>query len=158
MRARAVGLSRCDAPRLARLKAQGDDRFVGLPVPLSRMFRHSCIYVRADAGIATPQDLRGRAVGAVQLDSTGAVFIKGMLAHEHGVRADEIRWVCGGLETPAQIKRPAAGHGSWRRAYAARGIGRFMPPAELCRAALQRHVVIARLRPAGGASSQFHSA
>jgi 4,5-dihydroxyphthalate decarboxylase len=106
-----VGSSRCDAPRLARLKAQGDDRFVGLPVPLSRMFRHSCIYVHADAGIATPQDLRGRAVGAVQLDSTGAVFIKGMLAHEHGVRADEIRWVCGGLETPAQIKRPAAGHG-----------------------------------------------
>jgi 4,5-dihydroxyphthalate decarboxylase len=96
----------------ARLKAEGDDRFVGLPVALSRMFRHSCIYVRAGAGIAKPEDLRGRSVGAAQLDSTGAIFIKGMLAHEYGVRADEMRWICGGLETPAQIDRPPCGHGN----------------------------------------------
>ena len=51
----------------ARLRAAGDQRFVGLPVALSRMFRHSCIYVRADAGIAKPQDLRGRRIGVAQL-------------------------------------------------------------------------------------------
>lgn len=94
-----------------RLKAEGDERFVGIPVALSRMFRHSCIYVRAGAGITRPEDLRGRNVGAAQLESTGAVFIKGMLAHEYGVMADDIRWVCGGLETPAPIKAPLYGHG-----------------------------------------------
>jgi 4,5-dihydroxyphthalate decarboxylase len=95
----------------ARLKAEGDNRFVGLPVALSRMFRHSCIYVRAGAGIRTPEDLRGRRVGAAQLDSTGAVFIKGMLAHDHGVTPDQVQWVVGGLEVPGQIDVPARGHG-----------------------------------------------
>ena len=77
----------------ARLKAEGDERFVGIPVALSRMFRHSCIYVRADAGITKPEDLHGRRVGAVQLDSTGLVFVKGMLAHDYGVTPDQVQWV-----------------------------------------------------------------
>ena len=96
----------------ARLKAEGDERFVGIPVALSRMFRHSCIYVRAGAGITKPEELRGRRVGAVQLDSTGAVFIKGMLTHDYGVTPDQVQWVVGGLETPAKIDVPARGHGA----------------------------------------------
>jgi 4,5-dihydroxyphthalate decarboxylase len=96
----------------ARLKAEGDKRFVGIPVALSRMFRHSCIYVRADAGIAKPEDLRGRRVGAAQLDSTGVIFVKGMLAHDYGVTPDKVQWVVGGLETPAHVNVPARGHGA----------------------------------------------
>jgi hypothetical protein len=42
------------------LKGRGDCPFVALPVPLSKIFRHSCIYVRRDAGIRTPQDLKGK--------------------------------------------------------------------------------------------------
>jgi len=96
----------------ARLKAEGDERFVGLPVALSRMFRHSCIYVRTDAGIATPADLRGRRVGAVRLDSTGIIFIKGMLTHDYGLAPDEVQWVLGGLEAPAHANAPQRGHGA----------------------------------------------
>ncbi|MGE5534552.1 MAG: ABC transporter substrate-binding protein [Acidobacteriota bacterium] len=95
----------------ARLKAERDERFVGIPVALSRMFRHSCIYLRADAGITKPQDLRGRRVGAVQLDSTGLIFIKGMLAHDYAVTPEQVRWVIGGLEKPAYVKAPERGHG-----------------------------------------------
>jgi 4,5-dihydroxyphthalate decarboxylase len=94
-----------------QLKAKGDSRFVGIPVALSRMFRHSCIYVRADAGIATAQDLIGRRVGVAQLDSTGLVFIKGMLSHDYGVKPDQLQWVLGGLEKPAVPKAPPGGHG-----------------------------------------------
>ncbi|HZP79489.1 MAG TPA: PhnD/SsuA/transferrin family substrate-binding protein [Pseudolabrys sp.] len=94
-----------------RLVAQGDQRFVGLPVALSRMFRHSCIYVRDGSGIRRPQDLKGRAVGAAQLDSTGLVFAKGMLTHEYNVLPTEIRWFVGGLETPADMSPPKSGHG-----------------------------------------------
>ena len=39
------------------LKGRGDCPFVAVPVALSKMFRHSCIYVRSGAGIHTPQDL-----------------------------------------------------------------------------------------------------
>ena len=96
------------------LKARGDCPFVAIPVMLSKMFRHSCIYVRAGAGIRTPADLKGRRVGATQFASTGVVFIKGMLQHEYGVAPSDMRWFIGGLDTPAH-KPPAmplvAGHG-----------------------------------------------
>lgn len=95
-----------------RLAAAGDRRFVGLPVGLSRMFRHSCLYVRAGAGIVRPEDLRSRRVGVAQLDSTGAVFIKGFLSDDHGVTPDDIQWVTGGLEKPARMDIPSQGHGA----------------------------------------------
>src|SRR5438874_1208270 len=81
------------------LKARGDCPFVAVPVALSKIFRHSCIYVRTDAGIRTPQDLRGKRVGTSQWSSTGLVFMRGMLQHDHGVRAQDIHWFMGGLNT-----------------------------------------------------------
>jgi 4,5-dihydroxyphthalate decarboxylase len=95
-----------------QLKAKGDTRFVGIPVALSRMFRHSCIYVRSSAGIHKPEDLIGRRIGAAQLDSTGVVFIKGMLSHDYGVTPDRVQWVVGGLESPARTKEAPTGHGA----------------------------------------------
>ena len=37
--------------------------FIAIPVFPSRFFRHSCIYVNADANIQTPKDLIGNASG-----------------------------------------------------------------------------------------------
>jgi 4,5-dihydroxyphthalate decarboxylase len=97
-----------------RLIARGDERFVGLPVALSRMFRHSSIYVRAGCGIRSPQDLRGRNVGAAQLGSTGAVFNKGMLTHEYGVVPADMQWFVGGMEKASPVSAPARAHGNVR--------------------------------------------
>jgi 4,5-dihydroxyphthalate decarboxylase len=36
------------------LRSEGDTRFTAIPVFPSRVFRHSAIYLRADAKIATP--------------------------------------------------------------------------------------------------------
>jgi 4,5-dihydroxyphthalate decarboxylase len=84
------------------LVGRGDCPFVAIPVALSKIFRHDCIYVRPDANIRTPQDLRGKRVGTTQYGSTGLVFIKGMLAHDHGVAPDDIHWFIGGLDAPTQ--------------------------------------------------------
>jgi 4,5-dihydroxyphthalate decarboxylase len=84
------------------LIGQGNCPFVAIPVALSKIFRHDCIYVRPGANIRTPQDLRGKRVGTTQYGSTGLVFIKGMLAHDHGVAPDDIHWFIGGLDTPTQ--------------------------------------------------------
>ena len=84
------------------LLGKGDCPFVAIPVALSKIFRHDCIYVRPDAGIGTPQDLRGKRVGTTQYGSTGLVFMKGMLAHDYGVAADDIHWFIGGLDAPTQ--------------------------------------------------------
>jgi 4,5-dihydroxyphthalate decarboxylase len=81
------------------LKGRGECRFVAIPVALSKIFRHSCIYVRKDAGIRTPQDLEGKRVGTSQYSSTGLVFLRGMLQHEYGVRPEDMHWFMGGLNT-----------------------------------------------------------
>src|SRR6476661_1142105 len=84
------------------LKARGECPYVAVPVALSKIFRHSCIYVRTDAGIRTPQELRGKRVGTTQLGSTATIFMNGMLRHEYGVTLEDIHWFIGGMTTPTQ--------------------------------------------------------
>jgi 4,5-dihydroxyphthalate decarboxylase len=84
------------------LKARGDCPFVAIPVALSKIFRHSCIYVRSDAGIRTARDLKGKRVGVTGLASTGLVFINGMLTHDYGVTPRDMHWFIGGLDEPAK--------------------------------------------------------
>jgi 4,5-dihydroxyphthalate decarboxylase len=82
------------------LVGRGTCPFVGLPVALSKTFRHSCIYVRTDAHIRAPHDLRDKRVGTTQLGSTGTIFMNGMLQHEYGVAMEDIHWFVGGLNVP----------------------------------------------------------
>ena len=63
---REFHVSELSASSYAALKARGDCPFVAVPVALSKIFRHSCIYVRKGAGIEKPEDLRGKRVGTSQ--------------------------------------------------------------------------------------------
>lgn len=86
----------------ASLVARDECPFIAIPVALSRIFRHSCIYVRSEAGIAKPQDLKGKRVGTTQYGATAIVTIKGMLQDEYGVAPRDMRWFIGGLNAPAE--------------------------------------------------------
>jgi 4,5-dihydroxyphthalate decarboxylase len=77
------------------LRSEGDERFIALPVFPSRIFRHSAVYLRDDAKIEAPQDLRGKRVGVGDYQMTAAVWVRGFLQHEYGVRPEDIRWVAG---------------------------------------------------------------
>ena len=81
------------------LKGRGECPFVAVPAALSRIFRHSCIYVRPGAGIAAPQDLRGKRVGTSQWSATALVFMRGMLQDDYGVKSEDMRWFMGGLNS-----------------------------------------------------------
>jgi 4,5-dihydroxyphthalate decarboxylase len=83
----------------AALKGRGQCPFVAVPVALSKLFRHSCIYVRTDAGIRTPADLKGKRVGTSQYGSTALLFMRGMLQHDYGVRPSDLHWFMGGLNS-----------------------------------------------------------
>ena len=87
---------------LATLIGRDASPFVALPVPLSKFFRHSCVYVRSDAGVAKPSDLIGKRVGTTQYGSTAAVFMRGFLQDDYGVRARDVQWIMGGLDAPTQ--------------------------------------------------------
>jgi 4,5-dihydroxyphthalate decarboxylase len=84
------------------LKGRGRCPYVAVPVALSKIFRHSCIYVRTGAGIETPADLKGKRVGTSQYGATALVFMRGMLQHDYGVAPSDLHWFLGGLNTPTE--------------------------------------------------------
>jgi 4,5-dihydroxyphthalate decarboxylase len=78
--------------------ARGQSRYLGIPVFLSRSFRHSAIYVRSDRGIDSPEALKGRRIGVPDFQQTAGVWVRGMLADEYGLDRRDVTWVIGGLE------------------------------------------------------------
>lgn len=83
-----------------------DERpFVAIPVFPSRFFRHSSIYVNADAGIDEPKDLVGRKVGCPEYQMTAPVWIRGILSDEYGVRVEDVSYFTGGEESPNRSEK-----------------------------------------------------
>lgn len=78
--------------------SRGNNLYTAIPVFPSRAFRHSAIYVRADAGIERPEDLSGRNVGVPEWQLTANVWVRGILADEHGVPVEDVNWFIGGIE------------------------------------------------------------
>ena len=85
--------------------SRDESPFIGIPAFVSRVFRHSGIYVRTDRGIATPADLKGRLVGVPEYQMTAPVWMRGMLEDEYGVRPIDIHWRNGGQEEPGRDER-----------------------------------------------------
>ena len=88
-----------------RTVAAGTAAYIGIPAFVSRIFRHSGIYIRRDAGIAKPQDLRGKRVGVPEYQITAVVWMRGLMQHEYGVKPSEIHWRSGGQEQPGRHER-----------------------------------------------------
>lgn len=86
--------------------ARGDCPYVAIPVFLSRMFRHTSIYVRKDR-IRRPEDLKGRRMGLPEYQLTANVWARAILQDDYGVAPEDIRWVRGGIETPGRPEKIA---------------------------------------------------
>ena len=76
--------------------------YVAVPVFLSRTFRHSAVYIRADRGIAGPADLRGKRIGVPEYQMSAVMWFRGYLQDEFGLAARDMHWVQGGLEVPGR--------------------------------------------------------
>lgn len=81
--------------------------FIAIPVFLSRMFRHSCIFVNAHSGIREPQDLIGKRVASPEYQMTAPVWIRGILSDEYGVPVSSPRYFTGGEEQPGRPEKIA---------------------------------------------------
>jgi 4,5-dihydroxyphthalate decarboxylase len=84
---------------------RGAPRFIAIPVFPSRAFRHSCIYVHADAGVQEPKDLAGKRVGVPEYQITMAIWARGILHHEYGVPPEAMQWFTGGEEQPGREEK-----------------------------------------------------
>jgi len=79
--------------------------YVAVPVFLSRMFRHSAVYIRTDRGISGPADLRGKRIGVPEYQMSAVMWFRGYLQDEFGIAAKDINWVQGGLENPGRREK-----------------------------------------------------
>jgi 4,5-dihydroxyphthalate decarboxylase len=77
--------------------AQGGGPYVGVPAFVSRMFRHTSIWVRTDR-IKRPEDLKGKRVGLPEYQLTANVWARAVLEEDYGVKPSDIHWIRGGIE------------------------------------------------------------
>jgi 4,5-dihydroxyphthalate decarboxylase len=94
--------------------ARGNRDWVGLPIFTSRHFFQTWAWVRTDAGIERPEDLKGKRVGVPEYQQTAALWTRGILEHDFGVRPTEMEWF--------MERTPERSHG---------GATGFQPPAGL---------------------------
>ena len=101
----------CSLSSFSVRTASGQCPYVGVPAFVSRMFRHTSIYVRTDR-IKQPADLKGRKVGVPEYQLTANVWARAILQDEFGVAPSDIHWIRGGIEHAGRpekitIKLPA---------------------------------------------------
>src|SRR3984893_13741983 len=84
--------------------AMGDCPYVGVPAFVSRMFRHTSIWVRTDR-IKEPKDLKGKRVGLPEWQLPANVWPRPILEDDFGVKCSDIHWIRGGIEEPGRPEK-----------------------------------------------------
>lgn len=87
--------------------SRGDCAYTAIPVFLARAFRHNGFFCRADSGISSLADLKGRKVGVPEYQMTAALWMRGILKDDHGVSASDIEWRTGALDRGVRHERLA---------------------------------------------------
>jgi 4,5-dihydroxyphthalate decarboxylase len=72
--------------------ALGNRDWVGIPVYTFRTFFHTQCIVTRQSGIEKPEDLKGKRVGVPEYQQTAAIWARGVLQHEFGVKPSDMKW------------------------------------------------------------------
>ena len=109
-------VSEISMAKYCSLLAQGDKSFVALPVFPSRVFRQGSLFVRRNGPVKKVSDLVGRRIGIPEWAQTAAVYSRGFLQHEYGIKPNQIRWLQGranrlehGLPPDVEVVQAAPG-------------------------------------------------
>ena len=78
---------------------------IGLPVPCSRLFRFSSFYVNKNSGIKTAEDLKGKRIGSPEWAHTAAVYMRGWLHNDVGVKLPDIQWYQAGANEAGRVEK-----------------------------------------------------
>ena len=93
---------------LAKFTAQvtrDEPDIIGLPVVCSRLFRFSSFYVNKNANIKTVEDLRGKRVGSPEWAHTAAVYMRGWMHNDCGVKLPDVHWYQAGANAPGRVEK-----------------------------------------------------
>jgi 4,5-dihydroxyphthalate decarboxylase len=93
--------------KVTALLSEEKPDIVALPVFPSRVFRHSAIYISESMrdAVKNPKDLEGRRVGIPEWAQTAGIYVRGMLAEEHGVDLSKIDWHQAGVHQPGRVEK-----------------------------------------------------
>ena len=78
---------------------------VGLPVICSRLFRFSSFYVNTNAGIKTVEDLKGKRIGSPEWAHSAAVYMRGWMHNEFGVKLPDVHWYQAGANSAGRVEK-----------------------------------------------------
>ena len=101
----------------ATLVSEGNAPFIAIPAFPSRVFRHGYFFINTGKGIKTGADLKGKRGGVPEYSMTAAVYMRGLMQHEFGVKPSDVEWVQGradrlGRKLPSDVKLTQASAGS----------------------------------------------
>ena len=92
------------AKTLAQVTREDSD-IIGLPVVCSRLFRFSSFYVNKNSGIKTPADLKGKRIGSPEWAHTAAVYMRGWLGDEYGIKLQDVHWYQAGANEAGRVEK-----------------------------------------------------
>jgi 4,5-dihydroxyphthalate decarboxylase len=113
---RSLDFDICEMAFTTYLCAKGLGKpITAIPVFLTRNFHHRAAFHHVAAGIREPKDLKGRRVAVNRgYTVTTGLWVRGILATEHGVDLDEITWMPTDDEHVAEFRAPANVDYGWR--------------------------------------------
>jgi len=82
-----------------------DADIIALPIVCSRHFRFSAFYVNKNSKIKTPEDLKGKSIGSPEWAHTAAVYMRGWLNDEHGVKLTDVHWYQAGTNEAGRTEK-----------------------------------------------------
>src|SRR5712671_3068535 len=102
---REFDLSELSFAKFASLVTHENSDIIGLPVVCSRLFRFSSFYVNRKSAIRTAKDLQGRKVGSPEWAHSAAVYMRGWLHNEMGVKLTDVHWYQAGANAPGREEK-----------------------------------------------------
>lgn len=84
--------------------SRDNPRWIALPAFPSRVFRHHDIFINTNSGVTKPEDLKGKRVGLIRYHMTAAVWMRGMMSDEYGVKPADMNWIKARYDSPGLVR------------------------------------------------------
>lgn len=102
---REFDLSELSFAKFATQVTRSNSDIIGLPVICSRLFRFSAFYVNRKSGIKTIEDLKGKKVGSPEWAHSAAVYMRGWMHNDLGVKLTDVHWYQAGANAPGREEK-----------------------------------------------------
>ena len=102
---REFDLSELSFAKFAAQVTRKDSDIIGLPVICSRLFRFSSFYVNRKSKIKTVADLKGKRIGSPEWAHSAAVYMRGWMHNDMGVKLTDVHWYQAGANSPGREEK-----------------------------------------------------